>query len=219
MPLFKKITYIASVTAVVLFIGGCMNKEKQTRPGMVVILNGPSSVGKSSIIKAFQAKQTTPWLGTGIDHLYVGVIPPIWLDDKPEHHAIMTVEKTEDKDGPMVTAVFGPEGQRVIKGMHRAITAYANAGNNVIVDYIKYDDKWLMDLQEVVKDLKVIWVGVTASIDTIEKREKERGTSPQGHARSHYDSVHKGISYDLMLDTDSLTPEQAADQIIGFIKK
>lgn len=185
--------------------------------GTVIILNGPSSVGKSSIIKAFQAKQPTPWLGTGIDHLYVGVIPLLWLDDKPEHHAIMSIETSQDKNGKIVTAVFGPEGQKVIKGMHRAIAAYAREGNNLIVDYIKYEHEWLQDLQEVLKGIKVIWVGVTASLESIEKREKERGTSPEGHARSHYDTVHKGIKYYLMLNTDFLSPEQAADQIIKLV--
>ena len=220
MTLLKKLTYSVTIlVAVVLLIGAYMNKDKTISSGTVIILNGPSSVGKSSIIKEFQAKQTTPWLGTGIDHLYIGVIPPIWLDDKPEHHAIMTVEKTEDKEGPMVKAIFGPEGQKVIKGMHCAIAAYANAGNNVIVDYIKYDPEWITDLQKVLQDIKVIWVGVNASLESIEQREKNRGTSPQGHARSHYDTVHKGISYDLKLDTDSLTSEQAADQIVEFLKK
>jgi len=64
-----------------------MNKPLSNPPGIVIILNGPSAIGKSSIIKAFQAKQNSPWLETGIDHLYVGVIPPHWLDDKPEQAA------------------------------------------------------------------------------------------------------------------------------------
>ena len=200
-----------------LFIGACVNKHvNESKTGTVIILNGPSSVGKSSIVKAFQAKQTTPWLETGIDHLYVGVIPPMWLDDKPEHHTIMTIETSEDKDGKMVTAVFGPEGRKVIKGMHRAIAAYAHVGNNLLVDYIKYEPEWLLDLQEALKGLNVIWVGVTAPLEVITEREKKRGTSPAGHARSHYQSVHQNMPYDLMIDTSLLTPEQAADKIMEF---
>jgi chloramphenicol 3-O phosphotransferase len=213
----------------ILMICSCQNKkiesenmnkkEVDEKYGKVIILNGPSSVGKSSIIKAFQLKQTTPWLGTGIDHLYVGVIPLNWLDDKPEHRAIMSIETLQDQNGhKIVKAVFGPEGEKVIKGMHRAIAAYAHAGNNLIIDYIKYEQDWLADLQEVLKDIKVIWVGVTASLESIEQREKKRATSPEGHARSHYDTVNGGINYDLILNTDSLTSEQAADEIIKFVK-
>ncbi len=219
MKLFKSSACVLCFVVLVLCMGACMNKSSN-QSGTVIILNGPSSVGKSSIIKAFQAKQNTPWLGTGIDHLYVGVIPPNWLDDKPEHQTIMTITTSKDKeDKKVVTAVFGPEGFKVVKGMHRAIAAYANVGNNVVVDYIKYGQEWLKDLQEALSGLKVIWVGVTASLESIENREKKRGTSPEGHARSHYDSVHQGVKYDLMLNTDSLTSEQAADKIIEFIQE
>lgn len=63
------------------------------------------------------------------------------------------------------------EGEKVINGMHRAIVAYVKEGNNVIVDYIKYEQDWLTDLQDVLKDIKVVWVGVNASLESVEKRE------------------------------------------------
>jgi len=199
---------------------GCMKNKKLNLSGTVIIVNGTSASGKSSIVKAFQDKNQELWLGTGIDHLYVGVMPPKFLDDKQEHYSVMHVDTSKDKDGSKVaTAIFGPDGLKVIKGMHRAIAAYANAGNNVIVDYIQYDSSWLIDLKEVLKGLNIIWVGVTASLESIEHREEKRGTSPEGHARSHYHTIHQGIDYDLMLDTDRLTPEQAAEEIIKLIKK
>jgi chloramphenicol 3-O phosphotransferase len=91
---------------------------------------------------------------------------------------------SQDKEGKLFTLNIGPEGKKIIKGMHRAIAAYAHAGNNVIVDYIKYEDAWIPDLKDVLRDVHVIWVGVTASLDTIKEREKKRATSPGGHARS-----------------------------------
>jgi chloramphenicol 3-O phosphotransferase len=103
--------------------------------------------------------------------------------------------------------------------MHRAIAAYAQSGNNVIVDYIKYEQPWVADLKNALKGIKVVWVGVTASLESVQQREKMRGTSPEGHARSHYHTVHQDMNYDLMLDTDNLRPEQSADKIIEFIQK
>jgi chloramphenicol 3-O phosphotransferase len=213
----KKIILIVFIVGVSMFVK--YSKRQNTNYGSVVILNGPSSVGKSSIIKAFQEKQDTPWLGTGIDHLYVGVIPPSWLDDKPEHRSIMTISTTKEEGPPVVTAVFGEDGQRVIKGMHQAIAAYARVGNNVIVDYIKYEDAWLADLQTALKGIKVIWVGVNAPLSIIEEREKKRGTSPRGHARSHYDTVHNGMTYDIEIDTDELNSDQAAEKIIEYLNR
>jgi len=217
MSLAKYLAYITSFTFIILFMGACMNKEKPTPPGTVIILNGPSCVGKSSIIKAFQAKQNNLWLSIGIDNFFVGVLPPkFYLEDTPEHRLVMHGVASEDKEGKLFTLNVGPKGQKVIKGMHRAIAAYANTGNNVIVDYIKYDDAWLADIKKSLGDLKVIWVGVTAPLESIKNREKTRGTSPEGHARSCYHTVNKDI--DLMINTESITPDQAADQIIKFLK-
>lgn len=190
------------------------NKKSNTN-GTVIILNGPSAVGKSSIIKAFQAKQPTPWLNIGIDNFFVGVLPPkFYLEDKPEHHLVMRGIASQDEQGKLFTLHIGPQGDKIIQGMHHAIAAYARAGNNVIVDYIMYKQTWLKDLQKALKGLKVITVGVTASLPMLEERELKRATSPQGHARSLFESVHKGWNYDLEIATDNVSPEQISSLIL-----
>lgn len=219
MSLLKYLTYGIGFLPMLMLMGACRNSTDQIKSGAVIILNGPSSVGKSSIIKAFQAKEIKPWLSIGIDNFFVGVLPPkVYREDKPEHRLVMHGVASEDKNGKLFTLEVGPEGQKVIKGMHQAIAAYARTGNNVIVDYIKYDDVWIVDLQEALKGINVILVGVTAPLEVIEQREKKRGTSPEGHARSHYHTVHQGMKYDVMIDTSKVTPEQAADEIIKFLE-
>lgn len=203
-------------------MAGCDNTSSSvaTLPGTVIILNGPSCSGKSSIIKAFQAKESTPWLSIGIDNFFVGVLPPkFYLEDTPEHRLVMHGVASEDAGGKLFTLTIGSEGQKVIKGMHRAISAYARSGNNVIVDYIQYDHNWLADLRQTLQGINVIWVGVTASPESLQQREKARGRAfVEGHARSHYQTVHQGMKYDLMVDTDVTTPEQAVDKIIALLK-
>lgn len=193
---------------------------KKTEPGMVIILNGPSAAGKSSIIKAFQTKRKEPWLSAGIDNLFVAVVPQkFFLEDKPDHAVIMKGMATEDEQGKLFTVEFGDEGRKVIKGMHGAIAAYACAGNNVIVDYIMYEPLWLEDLKKSLEGLCVISVGITAPLATITEREKLRKTSPEGHVRSMYHTVHEGWQYDLEINTGSVTPEQAADILIRHIER
>lgn len=217
--------FIAISSVILLLIGIFMNQvhnnQTKTHFGMVIILNGPSSVGKSSIIKAFQQLNKKPWLSIGIDNFFVGVLPPkFYLEDTPEHHTIMHGIPSIDTQGNKVfTLIIGHEGKKVIKGMHRAIAAYAQSGNNVIVDYINYDPLFINDLKNVLQEIPVLWIGIHASLESIEQREKLRGTSPQGHARSHYATVHQGINYDLQLDTDKLTPSESAQLIINKINK
>lgn len=102
--------------------------------------------------------------------------------------------------------------------MHRAIAAYAKEGSNVVVDYILYKPEWLSDLVLALKGMKVYYIGIKTPLEVIEEREKGRGTSPVGHARSHYDQVHQGMVYDLELDTSKSTPEESAQKILEFVK-
>ncbi len=186
--------------------------------GTIIILNGPSSVGKSSIQKKVQELFEQPYLRMGLDDLaflparYISVngpVPPanqgIWLD-------------TTQQDGhQIVTIHYGEVAQKMMKGIHRTFAAFATAGNNIVVDYILYDPAWLADLIDVLKGYKVYFIGVNAPLSVIEEREQQRGNRLFGHARSHYDTVHKGLVYDLEIDSSVLTPEESALAIKEFI--
>ena len=215
----KAFVVLCSLMIGIMFFGSSMNKKNAEKCGTVIILNGPSAVGKSSIIKAFQSKQSKPWLGIGIDNFFVGVLPPkFYLEDTPEHRTVMHGVTSVDAEGKLFTLHVGPEGYKIVKGMHQAIAAYARTGNNVIVDYIMYEPSWYTDLQSSLTGINVITVGITASLETIKEREKKRATSPEGHARSLYESVHRGWKYDLQINTDDVTADQAAQLIVNHLE-
>src|SRR5690606_5603281 len=119
----SQITRLCMVFSAILFlffVGIIMVRSSMVNKleyGTVIILNGPSAVGKSSIMRAFQAKRVEPWLGIGIDNFFVGVLPPkFYMEDKPEHHAVMRGIASEDEQGKLFTLHIGAAGQKVIKG-------------------------------------------------------------------------------------------------------
>jgi chloramphenicol 3-O phosphotransferase len=180
--------------------------RKQAQYGTVIILNGPSTAGKSSIQREFQ-KITMPNLciKVGIDNLFDLPMPDInpenmsfWQTPNP----IRWVSNTTDNEQNTVITLFtGEQGDRVAYGMNTAIAGYAKAGCDVIVDYIAYKKEWIDDLQAKLKNTPTIWVKVAAPIDVLEAREVARGTSPKGHARSHHATVHWDLKYDLVVDS------------------
>ena len=198
--------------------------QKQTiKTGTIIILNGPSASGKSSIQKKLTDLFQEPYLHIGIDNFFIGVLPQRFITGPfPEHqlpaNIIMQGIPSEDEHGPLFTLIVGQAGQKVIKGMHRAIAAYASQGNNVVVDYILYEPEWLIDLTHVLMDFNVYFIGVNLPLVELEAREKARSTSPLGHARSHYKAVHEHGVYDLMIDTSLLSAEQAAQKIKEFVE-
>ncbi len=188
--------------------------------GTIIILNGPSSVGKSSIQKKVQELFSQPYLRMGLDDLaflpsrYISIDGPV-----PPADQGIWLATTQEDDHQIVTIHYGDVAQRMMKGIHRTFAAFAVAGNNIVVDYILYDPAWLADLISVLKPFKVYFIGVNAPLSVIEEREKQRGNRLSGHSRSHYDTVHKGLVYDLEIDSSELTPEESALVIKKFIEE
>lgn len=189
--------------------------------GTIIILNGPSVSGKSSIQKEFQDLMMPHlWIKVGIDNLFDQPMPTI----RPENmqflqtkNPIRWIEKTHDvHQNSVITLFTGQEGECVAYGMHSAIVDYAKNGCNSIVDYIAYKKEWLDDLRTKLKGIKTYWVKVNIPLSVLEEREVARGTSPKGHARSHYDFVHWDIKYDLEVDSDKENAVAIAQKIKTF---
>ncbi len=209
--------------AALFFVPACTTTAvKPAQQPTIIILNGTPCTGKTSIQKALQESFEQPYLKLGIDQCFVGVLPEKFLmgtaQIKSPEDVVMTSKFSTENDKPVFTIEFGPQGTKTILGMHRAIAGYAATGSNVIVDYILYDHAWLKDLCETLKDFeKVYFIGINASLETIEEREKDRATSPQGHARSIYNTIHQDCQYDLFIDNTDLDATQCAQIIKNFV--
>ncbi len=219
--------YVISLLCMVIIFLGIYKvyKFKNNKPvGTVIVLNGPSAAGKTSIQKEFQ-KLMMPnlWIKLGIDTLFDQPMPDITLENIQfwqTKNPIRWVETTKDVDGNDVITLFvGEQGENVVNGMHSAIAAYAKNGCNIIVDYIGYKKEWLEDLRDQLKDVKTYWVKVEIPLSVLEEREVARATSPKGHARSHYDFVYGNISYDLSVSTAVMSAQECAVKIKEFIEK
>ena len=202
---------------------GCMNLYEKSdgwsKPGIVVILNGPSAAGKSTLQRSIQRLAQLPYLSVGIDNFFNDLFPD-------EHGKLGVKTKTDfgtqlryvTIDDNTVYLHVGSEGQKIIQGMHKSIAAYAQSGNNVVVDYIMYDASWMQELLQELQGCPVFMVGVTLPLEVVQQREQARSTSPIGHAKSHYDTVHVGNVYDLWVDSSLQSSDESALQILDFIE-
>lgn len=221
--MFKNRYLILFFIVIALFVAVAMRKDENRQIGKVIILNGPSASGKSSIQREFQ-KCMMPdlWIKLGIDNLFDYPLPDITLENMSvwqSKNKMRWVEKSVDgSQNPVITLFIGDEGEKVLYGMNSAIQAYAMNGCNIIVDYIGYNEKFLKDLREKLRDVKTYYVAVDISLDALESREEARGTSPRGHARSHYATVYSDIEYDLRVNSEEASAQEIAAKIKEFIE-
>lgn len=212
------------IAGVLILIGGVLlfyRKSRQSE-GMVIVLNGPSGSGKTSIAKEFQnLMMPTLWIKTGIDTLFDAPMPNItpenmsyWQSSNP----IRWVKQSKDQLGNnVITLHVGPEGEKVAYAMNSAIAAYVQNGCKVIVDYIAYDHAWFDDLRKKLAPYKTYYIAVDIPLQTLEEREAARGTSPKGHARSHYATVYGNYTYDLRVNSQQHSAKEIAQQLQALV--
>jgi chloramphenicol 3-O phosphotransferase len=164
--------------------------------GTVVLLNGTSSSGKSSIARELLEVLDGIWFHMPVDAF----------------HAMRCRHPIADED-------LQDEIDRTVKGFHRAVAGMAAAGNNLVVDH-PLSRRWrLLDLLDLLVPEDTVLIGVRCPLPELERRERERGDRQPGLAALQYDQVHAHGPHDLDIDTSLLSPQECALRIRDFLAR
>ena len=132
--------------------------------GRIVLLNGPSSSGKSSIGQALLAILPDPWFLVPVDGI----------------SGMRSTQHTRVLDEAQIQRML----RRTRQGYHRVILALASTGNDVIMDYPLSEPWRLDDLLDVLDGYDVTLVDVHCAQAELDRRERSRGDRPPGLAAS-----------------------------------
>lgn len=198
--------------------------EHQQRTYQIVYLNGPSSVGKSTIARLLQQQLQDPFLVIGIDQL-IFMMPEKFNNftgtggsnvEVPGFSFQEIVDETGAATGFKIhTGYFG---QRMVKALKELVITLARSGFNVIVDDVSFGKKEVQLWNEALREFSVLWVGVHAPLEVIEAREKARGDRKVGSARWQAERVHIGVNYDIMIDTHEKSLDENVAELARLIK-
>ena len=184
--------------------------------GRIILLNGTSSSGKSTLVRALQERLPEPWIEIGIDR-FVFALPKRYLDQPLWSEVFRYVRPDGRADGPF-TIETGPLGERLVGGMHRTAAALAEGGLDLIVDHVLLEDRWLDEMAALWAPFRVLYVGVRCPLDVVLERERTRRDRTIGQAEAQHAVVHRWGGYDLEVDTSALMPEEAASVIIEAVE-
>jgi len=169
---------------------------KNTGLGKIILLNGASSSGKSTLCDALQKQLAEPFLRFSLDFLMFNsnVLP-----------------ERRDEEGLFSWRAIRP---KLFQGYYNCLSGLAMAGNNVLVDYIFESEEQLHYLVNCLSELDVFLVGVHCPLKELERRENQRGDRNIGEVQEDFKTVHTFTTYDFDIDSTQ-PPEVNAKTIIS----
>ena len=153
----------------------------------IVLLNGPSSSGKSTLAKALQAliseKRSERYEVVSIDDfLEMSSTEPIYEDD-----------------------VFD-----ISDDLCKRVLEILETGDGVIIDHVITSERIFEQLKENLSPWQMRMVRITCPLHLLKERELERGDRAPGSAEASAEYLFPKEGYDLVVDTSLKSPAENA---------
>ncbi|TQV81501.1 chloramphenicol phosphotransferase CPT family protein [Aliikangiella coralliicola] len=162
------------------------------KTGKIIVLNGTSSSGKTTVAREIQSNSSEIYLLCSLDAFW----------DMTPH-------------GIPAGSVNFPNMKLALA---RSVKALAETGHNVIVDIIFCGLKTYNEFKQELKGFNVSLIKIYCPLEELIKRELARGDRKPGLAESQLDSVHSGVIYDLSINTSAGNSSECAQNIINSLR-
>jgi len=173
----------------------------------VIILNGVSSSGKTTLAKAIQRDANNFWLHVAMDS-FLAMLPD-GRECEREWFPMIEVMRAGDT---LPRIGSGPYGEALLTQMRQLVTQLAEAGFGVIVDEVA-DEAVIADYRRRLGTACLV-VKVDAPLSELERRERTRGDRVTGLAREQSARIHQGLTYDLEVNTSADTSDAIACHVL-----
>lgn len=158
----------------------------------VILLNGPSSSGKSTLAKALQ-----------------GII-------LNEGHEIYEVVSIDDFMKILPTEkIYEDDVFEISNDICKRALEILNAGNGVVIDHVITSERIFKQLLDNLSSYSLRTVHVTCPLDILKSREIERGDRCLGSAEDSAEYLFPKEGYDLVVDTAIKSPVENARMIFN----
>jgi len=156
----------------------------------IIVLNGASSSGKSTIAQELQKAADEPIVHLSMDTFY------------------SFIEQRFHDDFRITNSIMMPS-------LYRCAAVFADQGARVVLDLVLFEPNWFLECKLALSGFRTAWIGLHCSMEELQRRERIRGDRMVGFARSTITRVHNhpDLIYDLEIQTDRTDPQTAAAQI------
>lgn len=185
--------------------------------GLVLVLDGPSSVGKSTTLAALQRRWPTersgPLVAAGLDATRALLGPGgrgRWAD---------LVDRVEPSIAGLPPRFrYGPLGREMVAGMHRAAATWARAGFDVGLDHCIVDTAMLADLRRACDGVPLVVIGMTCDPVVLDDREVDRDDVVAGRSAAQRAAV-LDVAHEATLDTTAATTDELVEDVLAIVRR
>lgn len=161
-----------------------------------IVLHGPTSAGKSTTAIALQDCAPAPAFHVTLD-------------------AFVTMSRRRDmRSAEEQRLAYRIHCENLRSTLHRLV----DTDFEIILDTVLRDEEELKACIDVLSARSLCLVGIKASLDTLEHRESLRDDRATGMAREQLGHPAFDRPYDVMIDTSTCSPKEAAKVIRRFIE-
>lgn len=159
--------------------------------GTILVLNGPSSAGKTTLARAVQARLGVSAAAVSLDQFFGFMHPKAKIN----------------------WAVFAALSDAAFA----TAAALANGGFHVVVDTVFERAESAEAAKLALMAHAHHFIAVTCELAELEAREARRGDRRIGQARDQYTRVLHEVDYALRVDTSRLSVDECVTQIVGLL--
>ncbi|WP_051951136.1 phosphotransferase-like protein [Actinacidiphila yeochonensis] len=191
-----------------------------------IVINGPSSAGKSTLARYLQDVARCPLLRFGVDELY-RMVPSAWSggeqDARHREAGFRYVDHGFSADGYALRGISnGADALMMLRAMNAAVVAMLEEGVSVVVDGQAFEPAITHDLQRRLDaaagrgEASVTYVQLGARSDVLSDRNAR-------HAHPSRIGVHQAAlpvqnaRVDLVLDTSDLSTSEVQDRVVALL--
>ena len=188
--------------------------------GQVIVLNGTSSAGKTTLARALQALAQDPiqlisfdQFRDGLPARYRGLNSPAGTAGAQGLNVV-----AQHLNGSLKTLIqLGEYGEDVVAGMHQAVATIAATGQHIVVDHFVNSTAVANNLTSTLGKFKPLCVAVHCELEELERREANRPGRFPGTAEGQREAVYSCMDYDLAVDTTHTPAVVVAREILEHL--